>query len=316
MLFLSLFSFIYRYGIKLVMLCDADTHYVCNVIPYCGKSTAANRTVPWGEFFTTELAKPFRKQGRIITTDNWFTSLPLARSLQKFGMHLVGTIRPKPYMPLELLSFPLQVGESVAVFNYEDKATLLCQRVKATKRIQILSTVHHKPTTVEGNKTHIHMFYNATKGGVDSFDQVSAAMTCSRKTRRWPLCIFYGLLNIVLNNAYIIFRTRPENATVTRRQFALDLAFELARPWAFQRLQQKRYLPRDVTGIICTVFEVQDVIAVAEETSQRRTEKRQRCHLCPSSANTRSKILCAKCHKTTCSHHLKYTCEECADMSS
>lgn len=155
-------------------------------LPYCSKSTGGDRTISLGE-----LAKPFRRQGRVITTDNWFTSRPLARSLQKFGMHLVGTNRPKPYMPLELLSFPLQVGESVAVYNYEDRATLMCQRFKPTKRIQILSTVHHKPTTVESNKTHIHMFYNATKGGVDTFDQVSATMTCSRKTRRWPLCIFF-----------------------------------------------------------------------------------------------------------------------------
>ena len=156
------------------MLCDAESHYMCNAIPYLGKGTVSNKDISLGEYFTTELAKPFRAAGRVITTDNWFTSLPLAKSLQKYGMHLVGTMRPKPYMPLELLNVPLQLGESTAVYNYEDKVTLVCQRVKSTKRIQILSTIHHKPTKVERNKTHVHMFYNATKGGVDTFDQMCA----------------------------------------------------------------------------------------------------------------------------------------------
>ena len=265
-----------------------------------------------GEYFTTELAKPFKKQGRVVTTDNWFTSLPLARRLQRWNMHLVGTIRPKPYMTLEMLSFPLQVGESAALYNYEDKATLLCQRVKSSKRIQLLSTIHHQPTVVEGKKTHVHMFYNATKGGVDTFDQSCSAMTCSRKTRRWPLCIFYGIVNIVVNNGYTIFQANPDNSSVSRRKFAIDLALELARPWALHRLQNKRYLPRDITSLICSVFEVQDMPVVAE-TSHGRTEKRQRCYICPSTANTRSKILCSKCSRITCSHHLRYTCEECYD---
>ncbi|XP_066967412.1 piggyBac transposable element-derived protein 4-like [Macrobrachium rosenbergii] len=301
-----------KYGIKLVMACDAETHYMCNSIPYCGKTTGADRVISLGEFFTTELVKPFRTSGRVVTTDNWFTSLPLAKSLQKYGMHLVGTIRPKPYMPLELLTFPMELGQSVAVYNYEDKATLMCQRVKSTKRMQILSTVHHQPTLVERQKTHIHMYYNATKGGVDTFDQLCAAMTCSRKTRRWPLCVFFGLLNIVVNNAFIIYQHRPENAKVSRRKFAMDLALELCRPWAFNRLQQKRYLPRDVSSLICSVFEVEDITVAANE-GQGRSEKRQRCHLCPSSSNARSKILCSNCRKTTCAHHLKYTCEKCSN---
>ena len=304
------FFFLFRYGLKLVMLCDADTAYMCNAIPYCGKSTGAPKNVNLGEYFTMELAMPFKSQGRVVTTDNWFTSLPLARSLQNHGMHLVGTIRPKPYMPLELLSFPLEIGESAALYNYQDKVTLLCQRVKATKRIQILSSIHHKPTAVEDKKTHIHMFYNATKGGGDTFDQMYAAISCSRKTRRWPLCIFFGILNIVVNNAYIIYQDIPDSAKVSRRQFATDLAMRLGRPWALQRLHNKRYLPRDVVSLICTVFEVQEGVATPG-ASTSKADKKQRCYLCPSSSNTRTKLLCAKCQRNSCNEHSAHICENC-----
>ncbi|XP_066937150.1 uncharacterized protein [Macrobrachium rosenbergii] len=37
-----------KYGIKLVMLCDADSAYMCNAIPYCGKKTGAPWASPWG----------------------------------------------------------------------------------------------------------------------------------------------------------------------------------------------------------------------------------------------------------------------------
>ncbi|XP_064096647.1 piggyBac transposable element-derived protein 4-like [Macrobrachium nipponense] len=205
-----------KYGIKLVMACDAKTFYMCNAIPYLDKGTTTTST-SLGEYFTLEVTRPFRKAGRIVTTDNWFTSLPLAKGLRQFGMHLVGTIRPKPYMPSVMLTTPLELGECVASYNYKDKVTLLCQRVKSTKRIQILSTVHHSPTVIENQKSQIHMFYNATKGGVDIFDQICSALTCSRKTRRWPLCVFYAIINIVVNNSFFIHQNLSGNKLYNRR---------------------------------------------------------------------------------------------------
>ncbi|XP_068204475.1 piggyBac transposable element-derived protein 4-like isoform X1 [Palaemon carinicauda] len=298
-----------KYGIKLVMACDTETYYMCNAIPYLGMGTATTST-PLGEYFTLELTRPFRKTGRIVTTDNWFTSLSLAKGLRQFGMHLVGAIRPKPYTPSVMLTTPLELGECVASYNYKDKVTLLCQRVKATKRIQILSTVHHNPTVIENQKSHIHIFYNATKGGVDTFDQICSALTCSRKTRRWPLCVFYGILNIVVNNSFYIHQNLPDNKLYNRRQFSADLAMELARDWALARLGQKRYLPRDVTYLICSVFEVREPEDEVQD-APKRSDKRHRCPLCPSSSNARTKLLCAKCRRPACNSHVNYVCDQC-----
>nr|CAI5847272.1 unnamed protein product [Callosobruchus analis] len=54
-------------------------------------------------------------------------------------------------------------------------------------------------------KPEINIFYNKTKGGVDAFDQMCGSRSCSRKTRRWPLCILYGMLNMACINSWIIF---------------------------------------------------------------------------------------------------------------
>ena len=298
------------------MVCDADTYYCLNAIPYLGKGTVdLQKGVGLGEYFTLELVSPFRRAGLTVTSDNWFTSLPLARELLKQGMYLVGTIRPKPYLPADLLRQKLDIGQSMVVYNHEDKATLLVQRVNPTKRIQLLSTLHHNPNVVERQKTEVHMYYNATKGGVDTFDQLCSLMSCSRKTRRWPLCVFYGILNLVFNNAYIVFAHRPENQKTTRRQFGLDLAMELARPHAHMRLQQSRYLPREVVTIIHSVFSIPEPTS-SVDTPQTKSDKRQRCYLCPSSGTAKTKLLCVQCQKSVCNKHITLVCSSCLEIVS
>ena len=121
--------------LKLLMTCDSDTYYCLNAIPYLGKGSTnlAINKIGLGQHFTTELVAPFKCAGRIVTSDNWFTSLPLARALRKDKMHLVGTIRPKPYIPTQLVK-TLKVGQSCALYNHGDKVTLLAQKVKTTKK--------------------------------------------------------------------------------------------------------------------------------------------------------------------------------------
>ncbi|KAG7165310.1 PiggyBac transposable element-derived protein 4-like 8 [Homarus americanus] len=62
-----------KYGIKLVMMCDVDTKYMLNAIPYLGKQSTtlqASKGLHQGHYFTKELTKPYFSSGRNITTDN------------------------------------------------------------------------------------------------------------------------------------------------------------------------------------------------------------------------------------------------------
>ena len=166
----------FRYGMKIFMACDAESHYMCNAMVYLGKGTLeVPRTSTMGEVVVTKLVEPFFVGGRTVTTDNFFTTLPLTLSLASHGMYLCGTIRIKPYIPKELYNRKLQVKESIAVFNHEHNLTLQCQQVSDKKKVLILSSCHHNPSVIEKNKTELQMFYNATKGGVDTFDQLKIA---------------------------------------------------------------------------------------------------------------------------------------------
>ena len=44
-----------------------------------------------------------------------------------------------------------------------------------------MTTIHNKFTYVEDNKTEAHMFYNASKGEVDTFDQMCEHSDTERK---------------------------------------------------------------------------------------------------------------------------------------
>ena len=124
-------------------------------------------------------------QGRVVCLDNWFTSLPLAMRLLAKKMHLVGTIRPKPYLPTQsILDLKLGLKESIAVYNHKDKVNVVYKKVKTSKHVAVLTTVHNSFCVVENTKTEAHMYYNASKGGIDAFDMMCAASSTNRKTRR------------------------------------------------------------------------------------------------------------------------------------
>ncbi|XP_066967136.1 piggyBac transposable element-derived protein 4-like [Macrobrachium rosenbergii] len=231
-----------KYGLKVVMACDADKHYMINAIPYMGKgSIELPKGMTLGEMFTMALVEPCNRRGRTVTTDSWFTSLPLAQSVKEVGMDLVGTIRQKPYIPQCVTNKNLEVGCSVAAFSYAHNVTLQCQRVNATKRVLLLSTFHHRSSVIENYKSDIQMFYNTTKGGTDCVDQLCSISSCAKKTRRWPLAFFFGMLNMAMVNSYILYIDNKSLPKKSRRQFYKELMGGLC----------YELVNRSVTELIC-----------------------------------------------------------------
>ena len=248
-----------KYGIKIFMVCDADTHYCLNAFPYLGRGSATNLPagVNQGHHFTMQLLEHLQVAGRTVCLDNWFTSINLAKELQEKSMHLVGTLREKPQLPTKtaINDLKLNLKESVAMFDHNAKINVVYKKVKPTKHLPLLTTVHNIFTQVEDQKTEAHMFYNASKGGVDVFDQLCAASSTSRKTRRWPLCIFYGILNIIVNNAWIIWSSQPSSDD--RHDFTMAMAYDLCRPWAVTRYNTKaRYWSNAVRDMVKSTFNV------------------------------------------------------------
>ncbi|CAH2108113.1 unnamed protein product [Euphydryas editha] len=214
-----------KYGIKTVVLCDSKSNYMIDAIPYMGKGTNTNGE-PLASFFVKQLTETIRGTSRNVTMDNWFTSVPLAKELlqEPHKLTIVGTIRSnKREIPSQLLQ-PRQTRSSM--FCYDGNCTLVSFRPKKNKNVLLLSTTHGIGTLAPSGKPDIIEFYNSTKGAVDTFDQMCHNMSCNRKTQRWPLCYFYGMLNMSIVNSFIIRvhnNVKNKQKPLTRRAFIKEV---------------------------------------------------------------------------------------------
>jgi len=157
--------------------------------------------------------------------DNFFTSVSLAKELQTKNLTLIATLRKnKPEIPLEFHSNKnREVGSSLFVF--QDDLTLVSFVPKQNKGVLLLSSKHHdSQVDNKTGKPKVILDYDKTKGAVDTVDQMCRKFTVKRDflkyisalcflqvkrgTKRWPLCIFYGMIDIAAINALIVWRTK------------------------------------------------------------------------------------------------------------
>jgi len=93
--------------------------------------------------------------------------------------------------------------------------------------------MHSQPDieSTSDQKPSIIMFYNKTKGGVDTLDRMVRSYSTKRMTRRWPLVLFYNTNDVSAINAFIIWQgIIHENGNTCmrqRRNFLICLGKEL-----------------------------------------------------------------------------------------
>ena len=75
-------------------------------------------------------------------------------------------------------------------------------------------------------KPNVIHFYNHTKCGVDNVDQMLRQLSTRCQTRRWPVSVFYNVLDMCALNAWIVYKL-VNKSEITRRDFQLSLLKEL-----------------------------------------------------------------------------------------
>lgn len=207
-----------KYGIKIMALTDARTQYLYNAYIYAGKDTdgrglsQSEKKLSKPSQSIVRLARPLYNSNRNITADNWFSSMELVEYLLRNGLTFVGTLKNnKREIPPELQpKRGREVGDTV--YGFKKDVTIISYTTKRNKAVILLSSMHHlKSTDPETGKPEIISFYNSTKGRVDAMDEKCAKYSCSRRTRRWPMAIFYKLLYICSTNSYILYSSYPGN---------------------------------------------------------------------------------------------------------
>jgi len=295
-----------KYGIKLFALVDAKTFFTSKIEVYVGTQPDGAYKVSNSPGDVVErLCSDIFGTGRNITLDNWFTSYDLSKTMLRHKITLVGTLRKnKRYIPPEFVNLRGREEKQVIwIWRYLHFSSYI---PKKKKNVLVLSTLHNDDKideeTGDARKPEIVTFYNATKGGVDTVDQMSSLYNCARNTRRWPIFIFYRLLNIAGINGFIIY-CKNGNKTMKRRTFLKKLCLELVDDHIKKRATIVT-LPKQLRKKLIKVTNTE----VQNEVPQ--VGKRGRCHNCQG-RDRKTQYFCTMCHKYLCLEHAKFICEQC-----
>ena len=154
-------------------------------------------------------------------------------------------------------------------------------------------------SATEKKKPAMVLDYNRTKAGVDTMDQMVRTYTTKRKSRRWPMTVFYNILDVSALNSYVIWiHANPEwKAKVPhkRRLFLEALGKDLMQEYRQKREQREQQTPGHQQQLTARAVAV--------------VGKRGRCVVCPRSVDLKHSIRCSKCMNFVCKNHL--VCSKC-----
>lgn len=220
----------HKYGVKLFKLCCSNG-YTWNLKMYSGKERDPNCTVPTK--IVMELSEKLLDNGRTAITDNYYTSLELARKLLDRQTHLLGTLRSnRKGNPTEVTKKALKVGE---VIGKENQEGICIMKWKDKRDVLMLSTKHSAETATVNRRTGpvqkpiAVIDYNAAKSAIDLSDQMSSYNSALRKTIKWYRKIAIELLlgTAVVNAHFLYQEVNDKKISITefREQIVENLLF-------------------------------------------------------------------------------------------
>ncbi|KAG4065245.1 hypothetical protein HA402_012687 [Bradysia odoriphaga] len=307
-----------KYGIKVWWACDASTGYPLFGEIYTGQPSSG-REVNQGERVVKSLVTKFKDTGRNIVTDNFFTTLPLAKCLSDWNLTLVGTIKKnKTCIPKEMLADKQREPLST-MFGFHENVTLCSYVPKKNKAVTLISTLHNTNTISDDDKKkpEIIKHYNRTKGGVDLMDKMAGAFSVQRKTLRWPVSFFYNIIDLAGLAAYIIYKNNNPifgKRSDSRRTFLKILGKELAMPTIMNRSRTPTVYRKFTTRVaiefmIGKPVEIPVPIKPSVETEVIRDSTGRLpvlgvCFKCVQLKNRRkTRKNCSECRRPICAEH-------------
>ena len=275
-----------KFGIKFWLATDVESKYLVNGFPYLGKDDLRPDGVRLGDYVVTRLMDPFTKKGRNVTTDNFFTSMKLAKDLRLLKTSIVGTVnRVRRELPACVAD--TKSPRYTTKLLVHDGITLTIYRCKPTKNVVLMSTLHPSITIGDDGKKKPEtvQFYNNTKYGVDVLDQMAREYTVKAASRRWPVHVFYNVLDLAAINAWILYK-EATLTKISRRAFLLQLAEELVIGYTSTRKTTESNVSLELRS------------TAAGESMSR---KRRHCQLRKDCQGLKTNQECTRCKKPVCS---------------
>lgn len=199
----------HKYGIKLYMLTEPNGIILRSLV-YTG---ALDDNIG-GKGHTTkvvlDLLQNYLDSGHSVYLDNFYNSFELADKLTSRNTYCTGTLNSKrTNNPKELLAKKFKKGETAAVYSnhvmvgkWKDKRDVLY--ISNEHGNEMVEYVDKRNRTKEKPAPIFH--YNKNMGGVDHQDQMNSYYPCDRKTLRWFKKLGIHFIQLMLLNAYFLFK--------------------------------------------------------------------------------------------------------------
>jgi len=213
---------------------DSETFYMINAMPYISNvETESLESLP--SYYVKKISEPIHNTRRNITCDSWFTSVLLVDTMrEKFSLTMVGSLQKDRNIPQLFKRSP---AKGTYQFGYQNNKTLVSYKPENDNIILLLSSLHSdgEINKVE-DKPEIVLYYKKTMKASDTFDQLCHEYTVRRKTQRWSLRYFYGMLDQAAFNSLVLYTSTFDNQVMTREEFLLDLSMALIKPYLIKSL--------------------------------------------------------------------------------
>lgn len=295
-----------KFGIKFWFIVDVDSKYLVNGFPYLGKESDKEAGVLQGEFAVKKLIQPYENFGHCVCTDNFFTSLTLAIELLKKKTNLIGTIkRNKRELP-SVVNSKQPIYDSL-VYEHDTGVLLNIYQGKQDKNVSLISSFHDSVYVEPEDyfllkkKTNVVHDYNSKKVGVDLIDQMAKFYSVKAPTRRWPMQVFYNIINLACINSWILYKS-VNKSNISRRDFLIKLIEEIKSNYKKTSIPSSSGTPKSARKRI-----------LSQENQENLSPKRVSCQirLC---GNYKATNFCSKCKKPVCgfcTKEIESICKKC-----
>lgn len=297
-----------KWGFKMWCRAESSTGYLFQFDLYTGKKR--NTEVGLGESVVLSLTEQLKGLGCEVYFDNFFNSPALQYKLMKQNIKACGTVRTnRKNVPKSL---PLDKNMKRGDVYAESSNGISFVKWMDTRSVHMLTNfISPVPTgTVKRRRIgtaekinvtcpEVIIYYNKYMGGVDLMDQRKACYEVDRKAKiKYYLRLVFDLLDIALNNAYVVYvklheAQRVEGPLLSSLEFRQHIARGLINNYTCRQ----RSRPTVVTTERQRIGTKQNLPA----HNMQKAEKMKRCANCAKRRiENRTHNICAMCNVHLC----------------
>ncbi|XP_046827843.1 piggyBac transposable element-derived protein 4-like [Vespa crabro] len=227
------------------------------------------------------LIKSYLGKGHTLYVDNYYSSPALFNLLHTNATNACGTVKQRR-KDMPILNKKLNRGE----IEFRTSNNFLALKWRDKKEVFMLSTFHNNEfvSTVKKNyktqefinKPKCIVDYNNSMGAVDKCNMVISSIQSIRKSMKWYKKYFFHLLDIVVWNAYCLYKHKTHK-NISIAAFHLQLIRQILSKYHKENLRQSS--PRSADKY---PFRLTDrhFLAIYTSRNTKRKSNLRKCVVC------------------------------------